>query len=390
MSKDFDPEKFCGIEEYGTSVPGVGGVVKTKPEDFVVEEVPLDLGEGGNFLLCKLKKENMTTFEALERLSSELRVSRKRIGYAGLKDKRACTTQFVTLEGLEEEDIQLDNGRLGVEAVKKVPRPLRTGDLKENSFHITIRDIDISPKNCKERLENLREEINEGVPNYYGMQRFGGQRPVTHLVGRELLGRNYRRAVETYLFKTFPTEKEEFRKARKKLEEERNYEKALDYFPRPLTYERDLIRSITETGPSSQEDWIEVFRTFPKNLRRLFVHAYQSYVFNRALSHFFKQENVSNFPGKVPGYGTDLSSSDFDGYLKKVLSEDNVSLNDFRFKETDGLSSEGTVRAALMKPGLEIEKVEELEGKTAAQVSFSLKPGRYATVVVRELTKKPS
>ncbi|MFP4116578.1 MAG: tRNA pseudouridine(13) synthase TruD [Candidatus Aenigmatarchaeota archaeon] len=387
MSNDFDLEEFCGIEEYGTDSPGIGGRLKTKPEDFVVEEVPIDLEEGGNFLLCKLKKRNMTTFEAIDRISSKLRLSKKRIGYAGLKDKRACTTQFVTLEGLDGEEVKLDEEGLEVEAVKKVSRSLKNGDLKENRFTITLRGIDVGLEECRERLQELAEEIKEGVPNYYGLQRFGGKRPITHLVGKELLRRNYREAVETYLFKTFSTEKQEFREARSRLEENKNYDEALEYFPRPLTYERDLIKKLNGLNPSTDKDWIKVFKVFPKNLRRLFVHAYQSYVFNKAVSRLLRHD-ARNFPGKVPGYGTNFSSQSFDSYLEQALQEDNVKLKDFEFKDFGELSSKGTLRAVLIKPDFEVTEVKEVEGKATVEVSFSLKPGRYATVVMREIMKK--
>lgn len=388
MSRDFNPERFCGLEEYGTSSPGVGGELKEKPEDFVVKETPVDLEEGGKFLLCKLKKKNMTTLEAINRLSSELNVSTNRIGYAGLKDKRACTTQFVTLEGLSDEDVQLNESRIEVRPVKKVSRPLRTGDLKKNRFRITLRLIGLEADECRKKLETLTEEIKGGVPNYYGLQRFGGDRPITHLVGKRLLQRDFKGAVETYLSKTFPTESEESSKARQKLSEEKNYEDAIDYFPSSLTYEMKLLKKINNIDPSSSSDWKEVFRTFPTNLRRLFIHAYQSYVFNRSLSQLIRGDQMKNFPGKVPGYETRLSSSGFENFLREQLDKDGIQLEDFQFDDLSELSSEGTLRPVLIKPDVTVEEVRSNEeNDTKATVSFSLKPGRYATVVMREIMK---
>ncbi len=387
MAKKFDPEEFCGIEEYGTSSPGLGGRLKDRPSDFVVEEIPVDKDEGGDLVLCRMEKKDMTTFQALNKVSSSLGVPRGSIGYAGLKDKRAFTTQFVTLKGLEVEEAELDEVGVQVEPVKRVSRPLRTGDLKGNRFVIKIRGVDISEEECVDRLKRLAEEVREGIPNYYGIQRFGGRRPVTHLVGRELLGRNYRKAVDVYLCRTFPTEPDRFKDARKRLEDEMDYGDALNYFPPELTYERQLLERIRDMDPSSQDSWKELFKVLPKNLRRLFVHAYQSYVFNRAVSKLMREGDIRNFPAKVPGYESRLSSADFDMFLDEELKSDGVELEDFRFREAGELSSRGTLRPVLMKPDIEVEGVGKSDEAVTATVSFTLKPGRYATVVMRELMK---
>jgi len=390
MSEVFNPEKFCGLEEYGTSLPGIGGKVKEKTEDFRVEEIPVEMEEGGKFLLCKLKKKNLTTFEAINKVSSELGISKNRIGYAGLKDKKAITTQFVTIRGVDLEQTKVKKENIELEPVKKVQKPLRSGDLKGNRFDIVIRDIDLDSEEGRDRLESLCSGIKEGIPNYYGMQRFGGDRPITHLVGMEALKGNFKKSVNTYLFETFETEKEEFRRARQRLSEEKNYSEALEYFPRSLNHERHLLEKIDDLNPSSSEGWKEVFKSFPRSLRRLFIHAYQSYIFNVSVSEALRsKDSLSNFPAKVPGYKTSLSSSVFDKKIRETLEDDGLKLQDFQFEDLNELSSEGTIRAALMKPEVEIKEISgnEKSGQLSVELSFSLKPGRYATVVLREITK---
>ncbi len=388
MAKDFDPESLCGLEEYGTSSPGIGGVIKKEPEDFRVEEKPVDLPEGGDFLFCRLEKVNLTTYEAVNRIASNLGISTSRINYAGLKDKRASTVQFVTLEGLEPGRAEFGDGRVQVQPLKKVSRPLKPGDLKGNRFRITIRDIELDREECLERLGELKEEIGGGIPNYYGLQRFGGDRSVTHLVGKRLLLRDFEGAVNTYLTETFDSDGAA--EARKRLDEEGDYSAAADYFPGPLRYELKLLEKIKEVDPSDREEWIRVFRTFPRNLRRLFVHAYQSYVFNRALSKLVRQkEEIKNFPGKVPGYETNLGPSVFDNFLRETLDDDGIELEDFRFDEPKEISSRGTIRPVLISPEIEAEEIsEDPKNQDLNQtVSFFLKPGRYATVVLREIMK---
>lgn len=389
MSEKFEPGEFCGLEEYGTSSSRIGGKLKEKVEDFVVEEVPVNMEDGEKFLLCKLEKRNLTTFQAIERVSSKLNISGKRIGYAGLKDKKAVVTQYVTLKGVDRERGRLEEENIKLDPLKKISSPLRKGDLKENKFEITVRDIDLGVEECEKRMEKLSGEIKNGVPNYYGMQRFGGERPVTHLVGRKMLERKFEEAVKTYLYKTFETEQQKFRKARKRLQEKGDFKKASDYFPDSLGYEKQLLKKIVTTDPSSPDGWKRVFKIFPKGLQRLFVHAYQSYIFNVSISEVLRRENSpDNFPAKVPGYETHLTSSTFDKKIREVLERDDLELQDFRFKDFGEVSSEGTIRAALITPDVEIESIgrdEENSGSLKAEVSFSLKPGRYATVVMREI-----
>ncbi len=386
MSDDFSPEKFCGIEEYGTSFPGLGGRIKTNPEDFVVQEVPMNLPEGGPYLFCKLKKRNMTTYNAIEKLSSILGISKRRIGYAGLKDKRACTTQFITIEGIESESVDVDTDCLKVRPLKSVSKPLKPGDLKKNHFNVVLRSVDLDMENCSKKIRELFDEIKEGVPNYFGLQRFGGERPVTHIVGRNILKRNFGEAVREYLTRTFNAN-DEISQFRQRLRKEGDYKDALDYFPKHLVYERSLLEKVVEVGPCSEEDWLSVLRCLPKDLLRLFVHSYQSYVFNKAVSGVLRSsETKENFPGKIPGYRTELDSSEFDTTLGEVLESDGLETKDFKFDELKGLSSSGSLRAVLITPDLSLNGIEDGESPDL-EIEFSLKPGRYATVVLREIVK---
>lgn len=388
-----DLEEFCGMEKYGTSTDGTGGEIKTRPEDFRVEEIPVETKEGEEFLIYDLKKKNLTTFQAISEIASALQISKGRIGYAGLKDRRAVTTQRISIKGVDKDKID----DLAFENIELTPidtssEPLKPGQLGGNRFEVTVRNIELSHQECREQLEKTRREAaRSGIPNYFGLQRFGGTRPVNHLMGRDLLRRNFEDAVMKYLIKTFSTEGKKFRKARKRLEEEKNFSEALDYFPRSLSYERKLLKMIEEKGPSREREWMKLLKVFPKSLRRLFVHAYQSYVFNLSLSKLIEGEGkVENFPAKIVGYSTKLTDSKFDREVKKQLEKDDIEPEDFKFRGISELSSEGAIRAALIETDIDVQEVKEDQlnpGKIEATVKFSLKPGRYATVVSREIMK---
>jgi len=177
--------------------------IKRKPEDFIVEEVPLlEPKKEGNFRLLKLTKSNVSTLEALRVLSRFAKIPLKEIGFDGLKDKFAVTTQYLTIPAnyplekicfkpVKNRWTEVPTVKIGkemgfcVEAVGFVNSPLNLGDLKGNRFTITIRNFE---KNLRERFyKNLEVVKNYGFPNYFGEQRFGSIKSRDDFVLRYLL-----------------------------------------------------------------------------------------------------------------------------------------------------------------------------------------------------------
>ena len=152
---------------------GVGGRIRTFPEDFQVEEEPAYLPSGkGEHLYVFLEKVGLTTRQVFEFLRDELGVPEKAIGVAGLKDKYALSRQWFSLPKAYEDRLCLLEGLRGVRliATDLHTNKLRTGHLKGNRFRILIRDPEGGKKEAERVLAVLREK---GVPNYYGPQRFG-------------------------------------------------------------------------------------------------------------------------------------------------------------------------------------------------------------------------
>lgn len=154
-------------------LPGVGGRIRTFPEDFQVEEEPAYLPSGkGEHLYVFLEKAGLTTRQILEFLRDELGAPEKAIGVAGLKDKHALSRQWFSLPKAYEDRLYLLEGLRGVRllATGLHTNKLRTGHLKGNRFRILIRN----PEGGKEEVERILAALREkGVPNYYGPQRFG-------------------------------------------------------------------------------------------------------------------------------------------------------------------------------------------------------------------------
>ena len=164
-----DTEKNIGIQTFFTSFKGVGGRLRILPEDFVVKEIssyPPEK-ENGKFTIADVTATNWETNLLIRELSKRLYISRKRIGFAGTKDKRAKTSQLMSFYNVTLEDLSKVNIKdVVIENVYCSDRPIKIGDLFGNSFIVIVRNIekDISHK----QIQNIASSIvnNGGFPNF--------------------------------------------------------------------------------------------------------------------------------------------------------------------------------------------------------------------------------
>ncbi|MEO1582959.1 MAG: tRNA pseudouridine(13) synthase TruD [Planctomycetota bacterium] len=170
------------------AIPGTGGTIRQRVEDFIVEELPLydPCGEGEHLYLF-IEKREMDTPELVDVLTEHFGVRRSAVGVAGRKDRRAVTRQLasVHLPGKHDDDFgAIRDERIAVLWTDRHTNKLRTGHLTGNRFNIRIRGVEMS---SAVRAGNvLRELAACGVPNLFGPQRFGAQAD-NHRVGRDLL-----------------------------------------------------------------------------------------------------------------------------------------------------------------------------------------------------------
>jgi tRNA pseudouridine13 synthase len=177
------------------TTPGVGGEIRSRPEDFRVEEHPLYLPCGdGEHLYLKVTKQSLSTPQLVTRLASELGVKAYRIGVAGLKDARAVTTQMVSVQGLTAEAVgrlRLDDRLMSIGVLGRHRNRLRTGHHAGNTFHIVIRGVHAT---AADRVPVVFVELSRrGVPNYFGPQR-QGRTGKNYEIGAQLLTDRARRA----------------------------------------------------------------------------------------------------------------------------------------------------------------------------------------------------
>ncbi len=166
------------------ALPGVGGALRLAPEHFVVEELPLyeALGEGPH-LYINLTKANLTTKEVQQQLERLLGLGRGSVGFAGLKDKYARTTQTFSIpsNAPPEQDEALvarvaEALPVTINWARRHRNKLKAGHLLGNRFQITITDIALPAGEALARAQAVAAALAEtGAPNYFGPQRFGGE-----------------------------------------------------------------------------------------------------------------------------------------------------------------------------------------------------------------------
>ncbi len=420
-------EKKVGLDHFFTDSSGVGGKLKKYPEDFRVdEEIDLFEESEGEYSIAKVWSRNWETNRLLKRLADELNISRDNIGFCGTKDKRALTTQWMSFKSPPERLKDLSIKDVEIQEIFTSHRSLCMGAHKRNKFEILIRDMCIDPEEALCRADKTGEKISEkgGFPNWFGVQRFGTMRPITHIVGKKILKGDFEEAVKKYV--AFPIEGEgkSCYEARKFLEKNWDPEKALELYPNMLTFEKRILKHLKE----NPGEYVGALKTLPHNLLMMFVHAYQSYLFNKMVSLRIERDLPLNdallgdvilptdsdgLPNKdtkvevternlskaskmvrkgkafisAPLYGhkSKLSKGEQGDIERKVINEEGIEKEDFIIPKISSISSTGT-RRNIFAPVKDLEW--GLEGN-ALKLSFALNKGTYATTLLREFMKHP-
>ncbi len=438
-------ERRLGIETFVSKTLGIGGSIRYIPEDFVVEEVLLDgskaelepkipeqiLGEG-RYLTCALVKRNWDTILAVRRIAQRLDIGEHRIRVAGIKDKKAITTQHISIENIRAERLR----HVRVNGISLFPLRYSANMvyphmLYGNAFHLTVRNIPQSDILIRRRISNVKRELDAsgGIPNFFGHQRFGTIRPITHLVGQAIVQKNVKKAAFLFLAKSSAHEHPQARKARQRLLKTENFREALNDFPRGFLYERLMLQHLVK----HPKEYVGAFRRLPQRLCNLFLQAYQSYLFNRFLSQRFLQ----NIPLNEPQIGDYVLRTDSHGLPMKsyvransnnlqklrraakrrqmyiaipligfkqpasegiqgeieqsIIESEKITPKDFHVGSLLGRKGAGTLRAAtapIIDLNLRRLTRDELNvGKKKLQINFVLYRGCYATVVLREFVK---
>ncbi|WP_309497979.1 tRNA pseudouridine(13) synthase TruD [Sulfurovum sp.] len=148
-------------------------VFNSSPRDFTVEEIPLYEFTGeGEHLVLQVRKKEMTTWEMLDAISNHVGIRRRDMGYAGLKDKHAMTIQYISVMAIHEEKLKaFTHDKIKILSSVRHNNKIRVGHLKGNRFNIRLKKV-LGVQ--KDKLDSVLKWIKtNGVPNYFGNQRFG-------------------------------------------------------------------------------------------------------------------------------------------------------------------------------------------------------------------------
>jgi len=419
-------EADVGMSFYLSDTDGTGGRLKQVPEDFVVNEISNgpEPAANGRFVIAEVTSRNWETNRLVRLLSRGLGISREKIGFAGTKDKRAITTQLMSfecplgsLDKIDLKDIEIKNPYIA-------KRGIQIGDLKGNSFVIGVKECCAAEGDIPLILDSVSSAIKEagGFPNYFGVQRFGSVRPITHKVGELIVRGDLEGAVRCYVSDPSLFERENTAGVRKALSEESDWSSLLKEMPDSLSFEKIMVEHIV----SSPDDWRGAIGKLPKNLQMMFVHAYQSYLFNKMLSGRMERGLPLNRPvvgdviipldsNRIPQHENPIvtTSNNIDlvtrqvrsgkafvtislfgsesrmpdgemGEIERsVIDHEKISEKDFIVPDLPYCSSKGSRREILCP-------VSDLSHKMidgGYGMSFSLPKGNYATCLLREYMK---
>ena len=418
-------QHIVGSESFFSKTSGIGGKLRKKSEDFNVEEVVsipgrshwiwMQESSNGKHQIVKIKANNWDTHVLVKELSRKLNIGQKSIGFAGTKDKRAITTQHFSVKTSRENLSAINLENIELEFLHSSIKPIRLGNLVGNKFKIKV-----TSSSNNDHITNIFSELEGFFPNYFGIQRFGAVRPITHIVGEKIVQGDYEGAVLDYL--TLGSPNFGGHEGREYLSETKDFTKSLEKFPPHMLFERQLLGHLSR----NKGDYTGAILQLPESLSKMLVHGYQSLIFNKVLDMRIKEGMDACLPqigdyvmpadgyggpdqrvtievternqsklskrcregkawvaGLLPGANSKFSKGRQGELEKEVMNAFGVEFKDFIIDEIPELSSYGMYRPLFQK----YNDIEVDYDSDNPVFSFWLHKGTYATSFLREIMK---
>ncbi|XP_048465922.1 pseudouridylate synthase 7 homolog [Rhincodon typus] len=311
--------------------------------------------------------------DAINVLSKFLRVKPNIFSYMGTKDKRAITVQEIavvkiTAERLSHLNKCLMNFKLGNFSYKKYP--LKLGELQGNHFTVVLRNITGSNEQVEQAMTSLRDI---GFINYYGMQRFGTTAVPTYQVGKAILHNKWSEVMDLILKPRPGAERGYLVKCREEWAKTKDPEAALKKLPVKRCVEGQLLRGLAKYG---MKNIASAFGVIPRNNRLMYIHSYQSYVWNKIVSKRIEKYGLKAVPGDLvlkgvtaipieesdvekhtihdvvlplPGYDVLYPKHEIGKAYEEMMAADGLDINNMKHKIRD-YSLSGAYRKIIIRP----------------------------------------
>ena len=255
-----------GISLYATKSVGTGGTIKKSNDDFKVKELLSEkalktISNDHGLSVYILKKNGIDTSHALSDVEKRFGLVLKSLG---LKDANAVTEQYVFSKTISKSFETIQGKNYSLKRLGFVKKPLSKKDMIGNHFEIKV-------ENPSNHISDFNEY--EKILNFFGYQRFGSKRPITHLVGKAIIQNDYQAALDLLLNYSSQYDTEENNANRKIIAERTSELSVIDKIPKSMDIEITLLKKLSKT-----KDLKIVIRSIPLHMRRFYIQAYQSYI----------------------------------------------------------------------------------------------------------------
>jgi tRNA pseudouridine13 synthase len=382
--------------------------LKCQPDDFQVEEQIALRPGSGPFALYRVTKANLGTLEAVEAVAREWRLERRRLAFAGLKDRHALTRQYLTIDGGPRRGLSQTN--LQVEYVGQCQRPVHASDIEGNRFEIVLREM--SASDLARATAALRSAAADGLANYFDDQRFGSVGESGDFIARPWCLGDYERALWLALAEPNvhdrPAEREQKQHLRDRWGQWPELSRRLS---------RTSLAPVMSFLAASPRDFRRAISCVRQELRSLWLAAYQSHLWNQVLAELLKlvcrpvQLSLERIGGRaVPVYSQlddaqrqqllatrlplpsarlHLAGNPLQPLYDRVLAAEGIELRQVRVKyPRDSFFSKGERSAVLVPTELTSAAApDELYPDCRKLVlRFVLPRGAYATMLIKRIT----
>ena len=305
--------------------------IKQTYEDFQVEEIPDYQLAQGPYIYFWMEKQGLNTLEAIKIIAQKLNINYKKFGYAGNKDRRAVTKQICSAYNLKKEQLEnLKLNKIKIRVIGSGNKPISLGDLKGNKFIIAVRNL------TEKQVKSIKPI--KKILNLFDEQRFSTNNIE---IGRSIVKGNFKQAAD-------------------------------------LLMKNNLVKNkIKNHLQDNPNDYVNAIKLVDKKLLLLFIHAYQSYIWNESV------KKIKTKPKTLPivGFGTESVNQT----IKEILKKEKITPRDFIIKQIPDLSAEGIERNVYAQ----VKNFKILEkAKDKVTLSFQLPKGSYATMVIKTLFVK--